>query len=89
MNPKETQEGYFIAKWKNVAAVVAAIVVVSNTFTGIVATQNNTIETIRYNKERSDRKLQNTIKLIELKDDKEDLEKENKYLKEQLKKCKQ
>lgn len=81
IDSEETGEKLFVMKWRNFVVMLASLIIGTNTFTGLIFNQDRNTEEIGYNKERSDRKLKNSIKYERLLDDKEDLEKELKYCK--------
>jgi len=53
--PKETQEGYFIMKWRGFIPLMVSVVLGTNTVSIFYQKQSHNTEQIEYNKKRSDR----------------------------------
>ena len=56
---KETQEGFFIMKWKNFVVMMTSIVVGTNTTTGLIFNQEQNTLQIDYNIKRANRMRDN------------------------------
>ena len=56
---KETQEGFFIMKWKNFVVMMTSIVVGTNTTTGLIFNQEQNTLQIEYNIKRANRMRDN------------------------------
>lgn len=82
MDSEETGEKMFVMKWRNFVVMLGSLIVGTNTFTGLIFNQDQNTLQIKYNKERADRKLENTIEFERLLDEKQDLEKELKNCKD-------
>lgn len=67
MNNTTTDEKVFSMKWKAFLPLVFAVIITTNTATGLIFNQNKNTEDIEYNKKRADRRLKAAIELSELK----------------------
>lgn len=54
-DPKETQEGYFVMKWRSFIPLMVSVVLGTNTVSIFYQKQSHNTEQIEYNKKRSDR----------------------------------
>ena len=60
-DPKETQEGLFVMKWRNFLPLIISMILGTNAASIFYQTQNNNINQIEYNKKRSDRIAERNI----------------------------
>ena len=63
-DPKETQEGLFVMKWRNFLPLIISIVLGTNTASIFYQKQSQNIDLIEYNKKRSDRIAERNVEEI-------------------------